>query len=175
MITNFTNTPNTYLIDRYNFILMVEERGKAKLKPYIDSKGWVTIGCGFNLHDPNVRSQVLTSMGIIDGTTIAKLTDYLSKNQSGKSNKAIQDLLDGVVATAFGFDTEDQVKTLFNDGPNGNDGLAQKYETIVDTWSVKSGLGIIPPSTERLALLSLAYNTPALLGSGLAQDRKSVV
>ncbi len=72
MTINFTSTPNSYLTDRLDFILSMEEGGIPKLLPYVDNVGLITIGIGFNLADANVRSQVFASMGITDSTLISK-------------------------------------------------------------------------------------------------------
>ena len=49
---------------RFDLIVNVEETGQVKLDPYIDSKGYVTIGVGFNLYTARVRDLVLTTLGV---------------------------------------------------------------------------------------------------------------
>ncbi len=151
---NYT-TSTTYNEVRYNFILLMEESGNASLAPYVDSQGWITIGAGFNLSVANVRNTVLTALGISN----ANLSSYLSANYKLQPKDQVLNALSGY---NLAFTNEDQVYTVFNT-------LAQTYESILNTWSNKWGIGIIPQSPERVALLSLAYNSPALLGEKLAQ------
>ncbi|MBI5556781.1 MAG: hypothetical protein HY885_04025 [Deltaproteobacteria bacterium] len=163
----YNETTNSYLADRYNTLLRIEERnGVEKLQPYNDGKGNVTIGVGYNLSDANVRSHVLSALGITDHEIIDSLVSYLGVQHNGDTDEAIQDDLYKILGKAFEFTSVDQVKEGFN-GPNGNDGLAQDYESFVDAWAAKYGLGTIPPSRERITLLSLAWNSPDLLGKGL--------
>jgi GH24 family phage-related lysozyme (muramidase) len=83
MTINFNNSPNSYLTDRYNFIRWMEEVGGIpSLTPYVDSKGWITIGVGFNLHDPDVCSQVLAGMGITDAIKGARFELFSNIGQS---------------------------------------------------------------------------------------------
>jgi GH24 family phage-related lysozyme (muramidase) len=49
----------SYQNKRLTLIQYVEEGGNFSRLPYNDGKGLVTIGLGFNLHDPAVRSLVL--------------------------------------------------------------------------------------------------------------------
>ncbi|MDO9047408.1 MAG: hypothetical protein Q7U66_06685 [Methylobacter sp.] len=165
---NFKSTTGSYLDDRYPFILQVEESGNPHLTPYNDGIGWVTMGVGFNLSDDNVRSQVLAKMGVSDTTLIQKLSDYLKKQYDGihdekKDTATMQVDLNNIMdkytpGATFEFASTAQVKELF-DGPNGNDGLAKTYEDRVNDWAQNKGIPfVIPPSQERLVLLSLAYN-----------------
>lgn len=64
MSFEFTNIENTYLVDRYKFILFMEESGNERTTPYNDGKGLVTIGIGFNLRVSNVREKVLGIKGV---------------------------------------------------------------------------------------------------------------
>ena len=59
-----TMTQEQYIQRRFALIVNVEETGQIRLDPYIDSKGYVTIGVGFNLHTANVRDTVLTTFGV---------------------------------------------------------------------------------------------------------------
>ena len=68
---------------RFDLIVNVEENGQVKLDPYIDSKGYVTIGVGFNLHSASVRDTVLTTFGVSNTGTdrryYQQLVSILSK------------------------------------------------------------------------------------------------
>ncbi|MDI1278940.1 calcium-binding protein, partial [Methylobacter sp.] len=165
---NFRPTTGSYLDDRYPFILQVEESGNPHLTPYNDGIGWVTMGVGFNLADDNVRSQVLAKMGITDVDLIQRLNDYLKKQYDGikaekKDTATMQDDLNKIMnqytpGTTFELASIAQAKELF-DGPNGNDGLVKTYEERVNDWAQNKGIPFaIPPSKERLVLLSLSYN-----------------
>lgn len=55
---------------RYQLLLNVEESGTARLLPYADGTGRVTIGIGFNLRDPAVRQAVLANWGVVQGGAV---------------------------------------------------------------------------------------------------------
>jgi hypothetical protein len=119
--------PLRYLADRYSFILLLEESGVAKLTPYNDGDGWVTIGVGYNLSDSNVRGQVLSAMGITDASLINELNNYLSKNYKGVSDSTIKAQLDSIMGKyipggTFGFASDIQVQEVFN-GTSGNNAV----------------------------------------------------
>src|SRR5438445_13464524 len=72
-----TLTQTQYEQRRFDLIVNVEETGQVKLDPYIDSKGNVTIGVGFNLHDASVRDKVLAKLGISNTGTDKQYYDQL--------------------------------------------------------------------------------------------------
>src|SRR5882724_8957532 len=78
-----TLTQAQYEQRRFDLIVNVEETGQIKLDPYIDSKGYVTIGVGFNLHAASVRDRVLTTLGVSNTGTdrryYQQLVSILSK------------------------------------------------------------------------------------------------
>src|SRR3989442_14427878 len=78
-----TLTQAEYEQRRFDLIVNVEEAGQVKLDPYIDSKGNVTIGVGFNLHTASVRDTVLATLGVsnngTDRTYYQQLVSILSK------------------------------------------------------------------------------------------------
>jgi len=59
-----TLTQTEYEQRRFDLIVNVEETGQIRLDPYIDSKGYVTIGVGFNLYTASVRDRILTALGV---------------------------------------------------------------------------------------------------------------
>jgi GH24 family phage-related lysozyme (muramidase) len=156
---------DTYNAKRLLAIQWLEEGGKFVLQPYNDGVGWVTIGIGFNLAIDEIRSSVISKMGITNAELIVKLNDYL-KIQHSKTLKdtQIQSDLNAIMnqyipGGTFSFDNATQVKEVFH-GIDGNGGIIKKYETRVDSW-----LANMPLSSERLTLLSLSFNGG--LGPGL--------
>ena len=168
-----TLTQDQYGQRRFDLIVNVEETGQIKLDPYIDSKGYVTIGVGFNLHTASVRDRVLTTLGVSNTGTdrryYAQLVSILSKKyRTGDENTlaSIRRQLNTVMSqrtaeSTFAFADAQQVRGVF-------DQLVPGYET-----EVSNRVPGVPPNTrERLALFSLAYNNAATLlpvGSKLSQ------
>jgi len=159
-----TLTQTQYEQRRFDLIVNVEETGQVKLDPYIDSKGNVTIGVGFNLHAASVRDKVLTKLGISNTGTDKQYYDQLVKILSKKYRTGDQNILASVrqdlntvmsqrtAGATFAFTNTQQARDVF-------DQLAPSYETKVST-RVPS----VPSSTgERLTLFSLAYNSAATL------------
>jgi hypothetical protein len=60
--------PAGYDALRYQLLHNVEETNAPSSQPYVDCRGFVTIGVGFNLHDPAIRRAVLDSWGIAVGS-----------------------------------------------------------------------------------------------------------
>src|SRR5215471_2478114 len=168
-----TLTPAAYEQRRFDLMVNVEENGQVKLNPYIDSKGYVTIGVGFNLHSASVRDTVLTSFGVSNTGTDRRYYQQLVSILSKKYETEAQDILESVrrqlntvmsqrtAGATFAFADTQQVRIVFNQ-------LAPGYET-----EVSNRVPGVPPNTrERLALFSLAYNNATTLlpvGSKLSQ------
>ena len=153
-----------YKRERYHFILMTEESGVPSLRPYNDGKGLVTIGIGFNLQVETNRKAVLDALGFKEPQLVKDQEDYLKEvlKPKNKTNDRVQKELNAIVnrhlpGEKFQFNSKEQVEVLFN-GDKHREGLVEYYEEGVDDWSLKKGLGRIPLSRERLALLSLHYN-----------------
>ena len=89
-----TLTQAEYEQRRFDLIVNVEETGQVKLAPYIDSKGYVTIGVGFNLHAVSVRDAVLTTLGISNTGTDKKYYDALIEILSKKYQTGSQSELE---------------------------------------------------------------------------------
>src|SRR6266516_1418576 len=121
-----TLTQDQYGQRRFEFIVNVEETGQIKLDPYIDSKGYVTIGVGFNLHTASVRDRVLTTLGISNTGTdkkyYAQLVSILSKKyETGDENilASIRRQLNAVMSqrtagATFAFADTQQVRGVFD-------------------------------------------------------------
>jgi len=88
-----TLTQTQYGQRRFDLIVNVEETGQVKLDPYIDSKGNVTIGVGFNLYDASVRDKVLTKLGITNTGTDKQYYDQLAEILSKKYKSNDQSVL----------------------------------------------------------------------------------
>ena len=143
-----------------------------KLTPYVDSRGLISIGVGFNLHEPHVRAAVLAEFGVQnagnDATYYAQLVSVLSGTYIGSvaQANALSDL-DRIMAARiagdqFDFVNSAPVKAVF-------DSLAPGYEAIVNQKTP----GLAPYSAERIALFSIAYNTKN--GNGLGKLLKDAV
>ncbi|MCP4485862.1 MAG: calcium-binding protein, partial [Gammaproteobacteria bacterium] len=177
---------------RYRLILQFEESGTEQLSPYVDPVGLPSIGVGFNLTDQSIRTFVFQNMGlgsasveyadlsqvgqVAEDTYIARLVDAISVDYFDASgNDFLGSQLDAIMAEraadplilhateiSFGFDDIDHVKQTFID-------VADATETTLTNWlEHESLITDIANSFERLALFSLTYNNPILLGPGLA-------
>ncbi len=174
-------TTESYRNERFNFIR--NEEGLRRTA-YLD-QGIPHIGIGFNLRAANVQNQVFVAFGI--NPTDANLSDaarareqqYKDElisviNGTYSSNSALQSALNDVMnrrandlllsaisdrRSTFEFRTDNEAIGVFNTA-------ILTYETKLDTW-----LSGIPESKERIALVSLAYNTKdgstSLLGNKL--------
>ena len=185
---NSTAGTTAYNDLRYQILVNVEENGDPKKPPYLDSRGNPTIGIGFNLREPSVRTEVLRGLGFkVDNPSTperqymneieAKINaNYSSYPSRAAATRALQTDLDQIMGrrhndgaipaanrthATFKFDNNEEIRTVF-------DKLIKQYETKVDDW-----LSGIPNSKERAVLVSLAYNTKdgntTLLGDDLKQ------
>jgi GH24 family phage-related lysozyme (muramidase) len=167
---------------RLQILAKVEENQGLSTKAYLDSKGIPTIGIGMNLRSEKPKEAVFEailgnkeSAGDQDAEQIYRnrltiiFKNSYPQTTAGKAN--LQSDLNKVMSeraadsritfvnkrNSFEFTDETEVTDTFNS-------LADNiYEEAVDTWYGSK----IPYSYERLALLSLAYNSPSLLGSKL--------
>jgi GH24 family phage-related lysozyme (muramidase) len=176
MLNNYT-TLNTQAYEdlRYSLLVNVEERGDPKEQAYPDSKGIPTIGIGFNLSQQNIRDEILDTFDInINAAAGSAERSYIDEittisNQSWLNNTAgLQTALDDVMArraadpavpgtnkrSTFAFSDDAEIRTVF-------DALIPDYEIVLDNWLARHNLGTLNDSSERVALLSLAYNSPA--------------
>lgn len=198
MLALGTLTAEEYYKLRYKFIKQVEESGHEDPTIYVDGKGIVSMGVGFNATDRDVLRVILR-----DGFGINEGTGY-------KAGKTALDLQNAIVAltktvsTTAGLSglqskldklmveyTNDKKFFKFESAPAGGktaiekiretfDALAPSYEEKLSDFLIKHGysdgtteinnnkITNMNYSAERLALFSLAYNSPKkLLGDGL--------
>ena len=166
---------------RYQVLLATEENGNLKKTAYLDGNNDPTIGIGFNLTAKNIRDAVLKGLGFdVSRTASAAERQYISqieaiiKRSYGKNDvnllrSALNDVMarrsqDSRIAnrthTTFAFTNDDEIRAVFNN-------LIETYETKVNDQLFAG----IPNSRERVALVSMAYNTrdgsKSLLGKGL--------
>lgn len=92
---------------RYRVVVSVEENGKPKTMPYLDSKKIPTIGIGFNLREKNIRELVLKQFGF-DTSINASNTEqqYIQEiinivNAKHTSNASLQTKLDDVMTRRY--------------------------------------------------------------------------
>ena len=179
-----------YKKERARMMIQIEESGAPKLEAYVDSEGLPTIGIGMNLSvKGDVLNEVLdTILGKIDNSGDLFIEDKYRKQLAAilatqrpithnktvkdKQNTDLREALDAIMVnraadpritftdkrTTFTFTDSAEVETVFNS-------LAPDYESKID--SRIGNIDTVPYSYERLALFSLAYNRPTLLGADL--------
>ncbi|WP_137154461.1 M10 family metallopeptidase C-terminal domain-containing protein [Rhizobium sp. FKL33] len=153
-----------YAAERSSFLTLLEG---ATFKPYVDIVGVPTIGIGFSLR-ANLDTVLLAMVGEdhYSSKLLAKLDAVVDKSYSYGSSATLISALDKVMAAwnksvdsdvpkTFAFSSDAQIAEAL-------DLISPTYDGYVDNW-----LSGIPDSDERMALFSLAYNNPSLLGSGL--------
>ncbi|MBB1250787.1 M10 family metallopeptidase C-terminal domain-containing protein [Rhizobium sp. G21] len=153
-----------YAAERSALLTLLEG---ATTKPYVDIVGVPTIGIGFSLR-ANLDKVLLAMVGEehYSETLLSKLDAVVDKTYSYGSSATLISALDKVMAAwsksvdsdvpkTFAFASSDQIAEAL-------DLISPTYDSYVDKW-----LSGIPDSDERMALFSLAYNNPGLLGSGL--------
>ena len=176
---------NEYLAFRENIIIAVEENGLIKKELYLDSKGLVTIGIGFNLSDPNsdfIRNEVYKKIFgqnipndlIIDINKIIVIEKHIVKGKSlsqlAECARIIEARINRILieknftVLEFRFTQNQDVKDVLNS-------LVPEFKGKVDSWSRENNF-TLPMSKERASIFSLAYNTidgqRSLLGPKLA-------
>lgn len=153
-----------YAAERSALLMLLEG---ATSKPYVDIVGVPTIGIGFSLR-ANLDKVLLAMVGEDHYSVklLAKLDAVVDKTYSYGSSATLISALDKVMAAwnksvdsdvpkTFAFSSDAQIADAL-------DLISPTYDSYVDNW-----LSGIPDSDERMALFSLAYNNPSLLGSGL--------
>jgi len=151
--------------------------------PYLDTAAAKnpTIGIGFNLRIDNVLTQVLLKIFYPGDTRTSFLPTDNDKykilianavNANYTTSQALQSALNAIMAqraadssvsynnkqTVFSFASGDDAKKVLI-------AIAPTYETALN--NALAPLNLVPNSSERAALFSLAYNNPALIGSKL--------
>jgi GH24 family phage-related lysozyme (muramidase) len=168
----------TSTYNKLRFDIMTGVEG-LRTEIYIDSNGIQTIGAGMNLRDSQkIRSSVVTKLfehnKPIDDTkeldyrkeikaivteTYPDLSDSEKAIQAAKNQRKLNAIMarrSGNPSSTFTFNDDEEIIKVY-------DQIAETFEKIINQkFSVS-----IPLSYERLALFSLAYNQPTLLGTGL--------
>ncbi len=155
-----------YSQKRFDFIKAVEETNNVSLTAYDDNGGNgggnPTIGIGMNLSVSIVRNAVTEVISGLSGQDLEDLSDEVGSIVAEYNNNIVQlnnnlnqALQDAGVEKDFTFANEAEVKEAF-------DIIAPFFENILNNWNAG-----IPESSERVALFSLAWNTPSLLGNNL--------
>lgn len=174
----WTQTQASYQTDIFDFVANVEENGDLKEKAYLDSDGIPTIGVGFNLRVSSVFDEVIERIFYPSGVPPSPITadqQYINNisslvSQTWSNNSSLQSALDGVMAqraadplvnyankrSTFEYFSDAEIKSTFDD-------LSPSYESIL-TSKVPSAP---TASEERVALFSLTWNSPSLIGPGL--------
>ncbi|MBN2832998.1 MAG: hypothetical protein JXK50_06695, partial [Campylobacterales bacterium] len=187
----------SYLEERYNIIKQFESSGVAELQPYVDSKGLITIGVGFNINyteNKAVSEFILKKFGLNDTFTTPEaqsanqkyrdqiIAELKVKRIPNEKPTIIQGILNNIMknrandkalqsynlSTRFEFASEQAVKDTFNDPT-----FITQYENKVISFLIgRQGEGsLFIARDELLALFSLGYNQKEdgtkLLGDGL--------
>lgn len=102
MISFHELTQDDYNNRRYALLLTMEERGDPSETPYYDSRGFVTIGNGFNIETQTVRTAVLRGLGFNVSGSNAVENDYIDRiaeavNQNFGSDLQLQAALDAIM------------------------------------------------------------------------------
>ena len=176
-----SSTDQDVITSTYNQLRLNIIIGNEGLKTgiYIDSNGIQTIGAGMNLRDSQkIRSSVVTKLfehnKPIDDTkeldyrkeikaivteTYPDLSDSEKTIQAAENQRKLNAIMarrSGNPSSTFTFNDDEEIIKVY-------DQIAETFEKIINQkFSVS-----IPLSYERLALFSLAYNQPTLLGTGL--------
>ncbi|MNZ13767.1 Bifunctional hemolysin/adenylate cyclase precursor [compost metagenome] len=172
---------------RYAFIKQVEESGHENPEPYYDTKGLITIGVGFNLHNVNtLRTFLEVAMGVsaadleryVLGIS-AVLNQYqLSTSGSSMQTANMQQALSAEWRILTG-NASAQFVVTNRDGNSAKELIRYTFDELIeDVYEVSlsnrltgrgiAGLGGDGYSYERLVLLSLEYNNGGvLIGNGL--------
>jgi Ca2+-binding RTX toxin-like protein len=144
-----------------------------KWQPYLDSKKIPTIGVGFNLTDSSVFDKVATTLGIDPNASVSERNYYNQIFAAARQPySTVEDLLFALNSImldryaditdmavnkqpAFEFDisSDAQIQLAFNK-------IIPAYEDRVTSWLTANGIAGIGESNERVALVSLAYNSP---------------
>ena len=133
------------------------------LRPLRDGANSIAIGYGFDLLVRNNTeiNTYLTAVGLgsISTADASLLNEARARRTAGTATHAY---LDGVAAQlVLDLGSEANATKLLDEY------ITKKAEKDVETFLLNHGLSM-SQSRERAALVSLAYNSPALLGGGLA-------
>ncbi len=144
------------------------------LKYYDEGAASIAIGYGFDLlvrDDAEINAYLtdssvgLSALSAADATLLAQaraqrdaLTDAERENPPPAYEASLRNI---VSQLALSLVTESKAEALLNKY------IFDRAEPNLNTWLSRRGLSL-PVSQERAALVSLAYNNPALLGIGLA-------
>lgn len=163
-----------YNLALYQILLMLEESGTPKTEAYTDDKGIPTIGVGINLRTGHIAPVLQYAFNIVDPGLTAKLQTVVNRtwapNLHGAAAKPLNDQLNRVMseyrnthpdAPATFSLTVDQIGTVFN-------ALVSDFDKSVNDFLARYHAAALGPSLEKLALVSLGWNSPGvLLGKGL--------
>ena len=107
MLTYTVLNSGEYSNLRYRMLLFIEEEGRPKAMPYLDSKKIPTIGIGFNLREKNIIDLVLKQFGF-DTSTGANNTEqqYIQEiinivNAKHTSNASLRTKLNDVMTRRY--------------------------------------------------------------------------
>jgi hypothetical protein len=156
-----TLSPANYTTQIFNVIAQLEGRIPGA---YFDSKGIISIGVGFNIDGAGTanRTTVMNAIGLSAAQQQAINTAWSAPGMAPvramtpgpAKDAALQAYLNGVLTGGATFSMSDtQMRTVFT--------------TIVATHETAINSLIAAPSLERIALVSMHYNTPKLIGPGL--------
>ena len=160
---------------------LVKEVDGVRYDVYSDSRGYASMGVGFNLTKDNVRAAVYSKLGFRAGYNDVAISaleqSYMSQLDIAFASGSTQLQTDlNAIMLARAKDkhytvTDISRRPTFTFSP-ANTGLTEmrgvfnNIRKIYDDY-INSEIGTVPLSDERVTLFSLAYNNPDLLGPGL--------
>jgi|WetSurMetagenome_2_1015567.scaffolds.fasta_scaffold00031_40 hypothetical protein len=173
---------------RYDLLLWTEEAGTIKNNPYLDGRKIPTMGVGINLRVSDNLDEVLKEMGfnpknkeLNERKYIKQIRSAIFKTYSKGQDEILQKNLnkimsdwakDDKVIAHEGMGKRSQFRLDDNEIKRVFDKIAPNYENKVNNWINRHDLNIERFSYERAVLLSMAYNSPKLLGPKLAKAVK---
>lgn len=182
-ITVHTLTQTQYQLAFFQLMLQLEQAGTMESEAYTDGKSIPTIGVGFNIQELGVISEILNTAFAIPKAEQEALAKKLQKvtqkswepGLKGSAAATLHDELNEVMADyklthssapATFTMTSIQIKNVFN-------ALVPEFEKKLKNFNTNYKLTDLGPSLEKLALLSLGWNTrdggATLLGANLGR------
>lgn len=172
-----------YMRYRYDVISAAEG---VRWLAYLDTAGIPSNGIGFNLRDDNILKLVLQSFGLDTSTTLTTFHNIVS--QSYADNTALRTALNAEMANQHKANVAIRSTFAFADGAAGKEEMRAVFDIAVQIYDegypegsnaydiqgrVNAWLDDIPPSKERVVLVSLSYN--GLINAGTSPSLREAV
>ncbi|BBH42766.1 hypothetical protein myaer102_54340 [Microcystis viridis NIES-102] len=136
-----------------------------ELLPYVDSVGVPTIGIGLNLRDNDSRNVVLNAFGIQEYPQ--ELRTVIDGVTTTTTNEELRDNLNAVMATLQGNNQSNRDTFTFTNEQESVAAFDARIAITETALTTGNNAITIDPSWEKAVLVSLAFNAPRLVGTGL--------